>query len=120
VKLLFDQNLSYRLVERLSDLYPASNHVRMVGLDKADDSLVWEYAKDHGYAIVSKDEDLHQRSFVFGPPPKVVWLRLGNCDTNAIEDALRGNRDRLAEFAGQREHAFLIVSAAPTQLDSNE
>lgn len=76
MKLLFDENLSPKLVGLLSDLYPDSTHVRNVGLARADDELVWAYAKDHGLAIVSKDADFHQRSFVYGAPPKVVWIRV--------------------------------------------
>ncbi len=77
MKLLFDENLSYKLVRLLEDLLPHSIHVRDVGLKAADDPLVWEYARDNGLIQVSKDADMHQRSFLFGPPPKVVWVRLG-------------------------------------------
>ena len=109
VKLLFDQNISYKLVNRLGDVYPGSRHVRQVGLGEADDPTVWDYAKDNDFVIVSKDEDFHQRSFLFGSPPKVVWLRLGNCATQDIEDAMRRNRAALTDFATQEESAFLVV-----------
>ena len=78
MKLLFDENLSHKLVRLLEDLFPNSIHVRDVDLKSADDTLVWEYAKDNGLILVSKDADMHQRSFLFGPPPKVVWVRVGN------------------------------------------
>jgi predicted nuclease of predicted toxin-antitoxin system len=74
VKLLFDQNLAPRLVARLADIFPASEHVRDVGLAAGDDLAVWEYAKAGGFAIVSKDADFRQLSFLYGSPPKVVWL----------------------------------------------
>lgn len=109
MKLLSNQNLSYKLVKRLSDLYPGSEHVRQVGLAEADDAAVWDYAKDNGLVIVSKDEDFHQRSFLSGSPPKVVWLRLGNCTTRDIEDALRQNRVAMTAFAAQDEAAFLVI-----------
>ena len=76
MKLLFDENLSHQLVRFLADLFPDSIHVRDAGLKSADDPEVWQYAKDNSLIIVSKDSDLHQRSFVFGHPPKVVWVRL--------------------------------------------
>jgi predicted nuclease of predicted toxin-antitoxin system len=79
MKLLFDQNLSYRLVPALESLYPGSVHIRDVGLATADDETVWNYAKQHGLVIVSKDMDVYHRSILFGHPPKVVWIRLGNC-----------------------------------------
>ena len=78
MKLLFDENLSPRLVRLLSDLFPDSVHVRDVGLQSADDVVVWTYAKDNEMVICSKDSDMHQRSFLFGYPPKIVWVRLGN------------------------------------------
>lgn len=109
MKLLFDQNLSYKLVKCLSDVYPESEHVRQVGLGEADDTTVWEYAKNNNLVIVSKDEDFHQRSFLSGPPPKVVWLRLGNCTTQDIEDALRQKRVAISAFVAEKEAAFLII-----------
>ena len=73
MKLFFDQNLSPRLAGALAGLYPGSVHVREVQLHAADDDTVWAYAARHGFAILSKDADFHQRSFVLGHPPKVVW-----------------------------------------------
>ena len=66
MKLLFDENLSPKLVVRLADLFPDSLHVRDVGLQAANDPAVWDYARDHDFVIVSKDSDMHQRSFLFG------------------------------------------------------
>ena len=77
MKLLFDENLSPELVRLLADLFPESVHVRDVGLKAADDPLVWQYAEDNLLIIVSKDSDLHQRSFMFGHPPKLVLGSIG-------------------------------------------
>lgn len=109
MKLLFDHNLSYKLVARLVDLFPESVHVRNVDLHEADDQTVWEYARANGFAIVSKDEDFHQLSFLYGAPPKVVWVRLGNCTTADIEHALRRHHTDLLNFDANQEAAFLIV-----------
>lgn len=89
MKLLFDHNLAPRLVRSLSGLYPNSVHVRDVNLHTEDDESVWNYAALHGFVLVSKDADFHQRSFVLGGPPKVIWIRLGNCRTNQIEALLQ-------------------------------
>jgi predicted nuclease of predicted toxin-antitoxin system len=110
VKLLFDQNLSHKLARRLADLFPGSIHVREVGLKEAEDPIVWEYAKQQGFMIVSKDSDFHQRSFVFGFPPKVVWIRLGNCTTGEVEQVIRKNFDSIKAFAEDEEAAFLSLS----------
>jgi predicted nuclease of predicted toxin-antitoxin system len=110
VKFLFDENLSHTLVIRLADLFPNSVHVRQVGLKSAEDLLVWNYAKSNGLIIISKDADMHQRSFLFGPPPKVVWVRLGNCSTSEIEHLLRHHIDALTLFDTDEFASFLILS----------
>ena len=92
MRLLFDENLSHKLVRLLEDLFPESIHVRDVGLKAVDDHIVWEYAKDNSLILVSKDADMHQRSFLFGPPPKAVWVRLGNCSTSDVERPLAAER----------------------------
>jgi predicted nuclease of predicted toxin-antitoxin system len=92
MKLLFDQNLSPRLVNRLAAHYPASAHVSMLGLDQALDVEVWDYARDQGFTIVTKDADFSDLNVLLGFPPKVVWLRIGNCPTQVIEDVLRLHR----------------------------
>ena len=109
MRLIFDQNLSFKLVSALADVFPDSVHVRDVGLTEADDLEVWEYARDNDLVIVSKDEDFHQLSFLLGPPPKVVWLQLGNCTTADVERALRASHLELSEFRSDLEGAFLIL-----------
>jgi predicted nuclease of predicted toxin-antitoxin system len=89
MKLLFDQNLSPKLVKRLADLFPGSSHVQAEGLDCADDDLVWDHARRNGFAIVSRDADYNNLSVLRGWPPKVVWLLLGNCTTAQVEAVFR-------------------------------
>ncbi len=110
MKLLFDQNLSSRLVARLSDLYPESVHVREAALERADDSAVWRYAAEHGFTIISKDSDFHQRSLLFGYPPKVIWVRLGNCSTGDVEELLRRSSPDIRRFQDDDEAAFLALA----------
>lgn len=109
MKLLFDENLSPRLVSLLSSLFPESTHVRDVGLASADDARVWTHAENHQFIIVSKDSDFHQRSFVNGPPPKVVWVRCGNRGTKEIAELLKKYREDLGKFALDPEAAFLEI-----------
>ena len=112
MKLLFDENLSYRLVPALSDLYPGSAHVRDVGLLGAEDGRIWPFAGEHDFLLVSKDTDFYQRSLVFGAPPKVIWLRIGNGPTRVVADLLRSRHIVVRRFAEDRESAFLTLSAA--------
>ena len=110
MKLLLDQNLSHRLVAALQIEFPGSTHVRELNLQRADDATVWNFAREHGYTILSKDADFHQRSFVHGHPPKVVWLRFGNCSTERISVSLRHHVEDLRAFERDKESAFLILS----------
>ncbi len=98
MKLLFDQNLSPKLVNWLADLYPGSSHVLSLGLDRASDEAIWEYARDHGYAIVTKDADYDDMGVVRGHPPKVRWLLIGNCTTAQVEAVLRQNHSLVEGF----------------------
>lgn len=110
MRLLFDQNISFRLVDSLSDIYPYSEHVKMLDLEEADDREIWDLAKAENYIIVSKDSDFHQFSFLYGPPPKVVWISKGNCSTTEIESALREHKDDIEKFSEDSDASFLEVS----------
>ena len=110
MKLLFDQNLSDVLVARLSDLFPESTHVKAIGLSEADDGQIWGYAKEHGFAIISKDSDFQQRSMLYGAPPKVVWLRVGNGPTSKIEKLIRDQSVTLHTFDADPVQSILIIS----------
>jgi predicted nuclease of predicted toxin-antitoxin system len=110
VKLLFDENLSHRLSQLVATEYPESVHVRHVGLLGADDAHIWEHARAGGYAIVSKDSDFRQRSFLEATPPKVVWLDVGNAGTQAIADLLRREQPQMEAFAGDEEAALLVLT----------
>lgn len=109
MKLLFDQNLSPRLVRALADLHPGSTHVREVGLKAADDEIVWSYAANNGFAIISKDGDFRQMSFLYGHPPKVIWIKRGNCSTSKVEEILRTNHSHLLEFEADKDTSLLVL-----------
>ncbi len=110
MRLLFDQNLSPRLVETLRGFYPESLHIREAGLGSPDDIVVWAYAKDRGLMIASKDSDFRQLSFALGHPPKVVWIRRGNCSTSEIESVLHNRYNDLLAFYQNEQGAFLALS----------
>lgn len=93
MKLLFDHNLSPRLVQRLTDLFPDSTHVYALGLDQADDQMVWDYARCHDFIIATKDSDYNELLLLKGFPPKVIWIRRGNCSTSKVELILRSHND---------------------------
>jgi len=107
VKFLFDENLSHRLLDLLAKDYPDSVHVRNVELTSANDADVWRFAKEKSLTIVSKDSDFHQRSFLFGAPPKVIWIRKGNCRTSDIADILRQHKSDIDQFEIDANATFL-------------
>ena len=96
--LLFDHNLSPRLVKRLADVYPNSVHVSEIGLSEADDRTVWEYARQHDCTIVTKDVDFGELLLLNGYPPKILWIRRGNCSTSDIERLLRDAIDAIGSL----------------------
>ena len=110
MKLLFDANLSPALVTALRTEYPNSNHVRNVGLSTASDAAIWAFAKSNDFAIVSKDTDFRERSFVEGGPPNVIWLAVGNAGTASIAALLRQEQSRIAAFQAQSDASLLILS----------
>lgn len=109
MKLLFDQNLSYKLIFALAKEFPGSAHVRDVGLAAAEDNVVWEYAARFGFTIASKDADFGQRSVLFGSPPKVIWIRLGNCTTKQIEEVLRQYSATIQQFESDKHSSFFVI-----------
>ena len=110
MKLLLDQNLAPRLARTLSDIYPGSAHVRDLGMTNASDREIWDRARSDGFVIVSKDNDFQQMSFVIGPPPKVIWIRRGNCSVQESEEILRSNSARIHEFEADQVSAYLMLS----------
>ncbi len=109
MKLLLDENLSDRIVNKIIDLYPDSEHVKTLALINTDDVVIWEYAKANDFVIVSKDSDFHQRSLLYGHPPKFVYLRIGNSPTSQIVQILRDNFETINQFGESETESILIL-----------
>jgi predicted nuclease of predicted toxin-antitoxin system len=110
VKLLLDENLSSRLIEALSGLYPGSEHVHGCGLGGKEDDAVWNHAKANGFAIVSKDSDFAERSVLDSDPPKIIWMRTGNCSTAEIEVLLRSANQMIRNFIESDKETCLLLT----------
>lgn len=110
MKLLLDENLSDRIISQIVDLYPDSTHVKTLALIQSQDVLIWEYAKANDFVIVSKDSDFHQRSLLYGHPPKFIYLRLGNCSTSKILQILRDNYTTISQFGDAEQESILVLS----------
>ncbi len=98
MKLLFDQNLSRKLVTRLADIYSNSSHVQFYNLEERTDTEIWEFAKTNDFCVVTQDADFAERSRLYGSPPKVIWLRCGNAQTREVEELLRSGIDAIKEL----------------------
>ena len=111
MRLLFDEQLSNRLPHLLADCYPESLHIESLDLGGAPDVILWQAAVAQGLVLVTKDENFHRLSVMHGAPPKVVWLRLGNCTPQDIVDLLRNRVEDIEPFTTQDEAAFLELGA---------
>jgi predicted nuclease of predicted toxin-antitoxin system len=112
MKLLFDQNLSFKLCALLADLFPGSKSVRELGLDKSDDLVIWQRAKDSDFVLVSQDSDFAEMAAHYGHPPKVIWLRCGNQPVAIVLDLLQSVHSCKIWWL------YLYISEAHTRMDN--
>jgi predicted nuclease of predicted toxin-antitoxin system len=114
MKLLFDHHLSRKLVARLEDLFPDSSHVAFHGLSDAEDSTIWAFDGREGYTIVTKDSDFNDLSALRGAPPKVIWIRIGNCTTNEVASLIRRHASPIKDFLAHPIERVLEVISLTT------
>jgi predicted nuclease of predicted toxin-antitoxin system len=108
MRLLLDQNLSWRLTAFCKQHFPGSAHIRDFDLTTADDRDLWAFAQREGYAIVTKDADFDDERAFPGPPPKLIRLTIGNASTDQIEATLRDSLGDLRAFATDRRRRLLL------------
>ncbi len=111
VKLLFDQNLSYRLVQKVHEAYPDSVHVAALKMDRVNDFEIWKYAKQNGYVIVTKDSDFNELCTLYDFPPFIIWLRLGNSRINVAESALNQHQKQICEIIEANQTGVIEISS---------
>lgn len=109
MKLLFDENLSRKLPAAIADLYPDSIHVSAADLLTVPDKVIWEYAREHDFAIVTTDSDFYELALTQGPPPKVIWLRSWSHPTKDAEALLRREAIRITQFVQDPDTALLVL-----------
>jgi predicted nuclease of predicted toxin-antitoxin system len=110
MKLLFDQNLPPKLIGFFAKTFVGSKHLQELSLDSADDTIVWEYAKTEGFTIVTKDNDFNNLVAFFGFPPKVIWIRRGNCSSNDIKELLNSNIKTIKAFILDSTNGILSLN----------
>jgi predicted nuclease of predicted toxin-antitoxin system len=109
MKLLFDENLSFKLPRILSSDFPGSRHVRNCGLKGSPDEDIWEYAKINSFIIISKDADFYQRSLLYGAPPKLVWLRIGNCTRDVLVSLILQYKEDIYQLHNNLDDSILVI-----------
>jgi predicted nuclease of predicted toxin-antitoxin system len=107
MKLLLDENLSRRIVPFLQTDYSGSTQVALIGMEQADDQAIWSYARDNHFVIVTKDANFFDLSLLHGAPPKVIWLKSGNCNKAAVTRLLLENSDQIVSLLRQ-DHTTCI------------
>ncbi len=104
MKLLLDQNISFRVVKGIINLYPEVKQVRELQLENATDHEIWLYAKNQNFTIVTFDADFYDLNLVHGSPPKIIWLRIGNTSTENIINLFKDNYDLIRDFINNPEY----------------
>ncbi len=107
MKLLFDQNISFRIIKKVEDFLPLANQVRLLGLENSKDLGIWEFAKANDFTIVTFDTDFYDMSLIKGTPPKIIWLRIGNTSTTSLVECLRANYELILEFINNADYKDL-------------
>jgi len=111
MKLLFDQNISYKIKNALSEDFPASIHVSDIKMNTSSDTQIWEYAKNNNLTIITKDSDYFDLSMVLGSPPKVIWINIGNTSTLNIINVLKSNSLEIKKFIESTDSTCLRLGA---------
>jgi predicted nuclease of predicted toxin-antitoxin system len=78
-------------------------------MDQADDHEVWNYAQTNGFTIVTRDSDYNELLVLRGFPPKVIWIRRGNCSTNEIAAILRSHLADIQTLASDSTLGILTL-----------
>jgi predicted nuclease of predicted toxin-antitoxin system len=107
MRLLFDQNISFRIVNKLNDYFPDCKHVSQVGLKDCEDSDIWSFAHNNDFVIVTFDSDFYDISLINGIPPKIIWIRTGNLTTDEIVQLLKTIKESIFDFINNPEQKEL-------------
>lgn len=110
MKLLFDQNISYRLIKKINDVYEQAYSLRALGLSNSSDIDLWRYAKDNDFTIVTFDADFFDFTTLYGAPPKIIWIKTGNMTTENLANLLLERETLIRDFIKREESDILLLS----------
>jgi predicted nuclease of predicted toxin-antitoxin system len=109
MKLLFDENISYRITRKIEEIFPESSHVNEYDLHRSDDFDIWSCAKKNNFTIVTNDSDFNEFANMYNPPPKVIWLRTENISTNDIAKLLQEKYSRIIDFSQDENQSIMVI-----------
>ena len=110
MKLLLDENLSWRMIKKLTLHFTEVVHASELKIiQPADDSSIWNYAKKNGFTIISKDDDFEKIVLLRKAPPKLIYLKTYNLDTNKLTDLIIKNKDKIVEFDNSKENDIFEI-----------
>ena len=111
MKFLLDSNVSWRLVSVIKEHFGECVHVDNISelIFPAKDTEIWQYAKDNGYTIITRDNDFNNLINIRGFPPKIIWLRAGNCDRKSTADLLIRSKQAILELLQSEENGLLEI-----------
>src|SRR5690606_6451264 len=108
MKLLFEQNISFRLLRKIEGQYPQARQVKEVGLEDVTDMQIWEYARINKFTIVTFDSDLFEIANLKEHPPKIIWLRTGNITTVNLEKVLLKRKELIEDFISNPDYKSIV------------
>ncbi len=109
MKLLFDQNISHRIIKILPEAFDGSSTVKNEKLINVSEKIIWDFARLNHYTIVTLDSDFSDLSTFFACPPKIIWLRTGNLTTKEIKELINFNISAIKDFLVSKEHCCFEV-----------
>lgn len=107
--LLYDQNISYRILKNLPEQFKGSTHVKAEGLQDKLDKVIWDYAKEEGFTIVTQDSDFNDLNSLYGFPQKIIWIRTGNLKTLDIRILLSQFYSEFQDFLKNGEYGCFEI-----------
>ena len=105
MKLLFDQNISFRIISKISLNFPEAKQVIQLGIENYSDIEILEFAKENKYTIITFDADFYDLSTLKEFPPKIIWLRFGNTKTEFIANKINSRYSLFKDFINAREYS---------------
>lgn len=109
MKLLLDQNISYKIIKKLDKFFEEVAQVGRLGMAQTDDGMIWQYARTNNYVLVTFDPYFQERNIVAGHPLKIIWLKCRNTSTKNLVQVLTGSVEEIKAFYEDPELTCLEI-----------